>query len=162
MKYRSGTLSNAIGRAHFVFTAYQWPLLVDHAHQCVSIQRSAPAIVQPCHGLSAPLIDFDIVCGHAGIGEQHDFQPATAGFAAVTAYDGQGWFARFVSHNGQSIEKCRAGCGCATNCCACSGCAALDGFFFQGSDQHFDHFLHLRIPGLELTVDPQSVNIIDQ
>jgi len=81
-----GTLGKALVPAHGKRATDPGPLLVDGAHHGVPIQGGTPSIVQPRHGLSTPLIRLDKPFGHPGVGNEHDFQPATAGLAVATGH----------------------------------------------------------------------------
>ncbi len=75
----------AIFRTRFKLATDQWPSLVDGAHHGVAIQRRAPAVIQAQHNLATPLIGIDIALRHAGVGDKHHFQLATAGCAGRTS-----------------------------------------------------------------------------
>src|SRR5690606_42122603 len=74
-------LLDAILAAHGEFPADQRPGWVDAAQQGVAVQRRAPAVRQPRHGLSAPGVGGAEALGPAGVGDQHHLQAAAAGGA---------------------------------------------------------------------------------
>jgi hypothetical protein len=78
-------LVEAIAFACLVVTAYDRPVLVDGAPHRVPVQCRAPAIVKAAHHPSAPLIlDGQFNRNILIVAHQHDFQPATTGFAIGT------------------------------------------------------------------------------
>ncbi len=78
------SLCNTFVFAHRKFPAHPGPVVVDRTFESGSVQRCTPAVCQPRHGLAAPFVQRDEMVGHAGVGNQHDFQPATVGPAGCT------------------------------------------------------------------------------
>lgn len=77
-------LGNTLVTAHLKFTTHPGPLVVNRTQHGVSVQGCAPAIIEPRHAMSAPLVYLNKSIGHASVGNQDNFQTATAGRTVCT------------------------------------------------------------------------------
>jgi len=69
-RLQRSALIKALVLARLKFTANKWAFLVNSALHGISVQRRAPAIIQPFHGHAAPLINFNKVSGYAGVANE--------------------------------------------------------------------------------------------
>jgi len=83
-----GPLGNTLVSSHIKVTANPWPPGVNRTKHAVSIQGRTPAIIEPRHAARAPLICFNKVIGHTGIGDERHFQTATARLTACAGHFG--------------------------------------------------------------------------